>query len=219
MRAEKSCLNPKAKTLCLQYSVPVPKLKVTLNLEEAVRASEEIGFPVVVKIISRDIIHKSDAGCVKLNVENPEAVREAYKQVTENAFKFDSKAKIEGILVEEMLPRGIEVAVGGIKDVEFGPTVMFGLGGVFIEVLKDMSFRVAPISEDEAREMIREVEGFKLLQGYRGIKPVDLNVLVEILVKTSRLLLENPEINQLDFNPIICWNGNAKVADARIIIG
>ncbi|RLI33358.1 acetyl-CoA synthetase, partial [Candidatus Bathyarchaeota archaeon] len=138
-----------------------------MNLEEAVRASEEIGFPVVVKIISRDIIHKSDAGCVKLNVENPEAVREAYKQVTENALKFYSKAKIEGVLVEEMLPRGIEVAVGGIKDVEFGPTVMFGLGGVFIEVLKDMSFRVAPISEDEAREMIREVKGFKLLQGYR----------------------------------------------------
>lgn len=211
-------LEPEAKELCSQYGIPIPRSKVVTSVEEAIEAADEIGFPVVVKIVSKDIVHKSDVGCVIIGVNDPEGVKNAYRRVVENALKFNPKAEIKGVLIEEMIPRGVEVAVGGIRDLEFGPAVMFGLGGVFIEVMRDVTFRVAPISELDAEEMIREIRGFKVLQGYRGMEAVDIKSIVKIIVNASRLMIENEEISQLDLNPIIAQREGAKVADARIIL-
>ncbi|MDH5816563.1 MAG: acetate--CoA ligase family protein [Candidatus Nezhaarchaeota archaeon] len=211
-------LEPEAKELCSQYGIPVPSSKVVKNVSEAVQAAMEIGFPVVVKIVSEDIIHKTDVGCVVIGVNNVEDLKKAYEKVIENALKHNPRATIRGVLIEEMVPKGVEVAVGGLRDPEFGPAVMFGLGGVFIEVMRDVSFRVAPVSEEDAEEMIREIKGFKLLQGYRGMEPVDLKALINIVVNASRLLIENEEIHQLDLNPIIASRSGAKAVDARVIL-
>ncbi|MEM2214942.1 MAG: acetate--CoA ligase family protein [Candidatus Nezhaarchaeales archaeon] len=211
-------LEPEAKELCSQYGIPVPSSKVVKNVSEAVQAAMEIGFPVVVKIVSEDIIHKTDVGCVVTGVNNVEDLKKAYEKVVENALKHNPRATIRGVLIEEMVPKGVEVAVGGLRDPEFGPAVMFGLGGVFIEVMRDVSFRVAPVSEEDAEEMIREIKGFKLLQGYRGMEPVDLKALINIVVNASRLLIENEEIHQLDLNPIIASRSGAKAVDARVIL-
>lgn len=211
-------LEPEAKELCSQYGIPVPISRIVRSVDEAVEAAREIGFPLVVKIVSEDIVHKTDAGCVIIGVSSIEEVEKAYRKVIENALKFNSRAMIRGVLIEEMVPKGVEVAVGGLRDPEFGPAVMFGLGGIFIEVMRDVSFRVAPVSEEEAEEMMREIKGFKLLQGYRGTEPVDLKALVKIIVNASKMMVENEEINQLDLNPIIAFKSGAKAVDARVIL-
>jgi len=211
-------LEPEAKELCSSYGIPTPRFKVASSPAEAVEAAKSIGLPVVVKIVSKDILHKSDVGCVELNVNTYQGVEEAYRRVVENALRHNPNAEVRGVLVEEMLPRGVEVAVGSIRDLEFGPAVMFGLGGVFIEVLRDVTFRVAPVSEEEAEEMIAEVKGFKVLTGYRGAEPVDLKCIAKIIAKVSEMVLENEEISQLDLNPIMAWSSGAKVADARVIL-
>lgn len=210
-------LEPEAKKLCSQYGIPVPKSKLVKSLDEAIKAAQEIGFPVVVKIVSEDILHKSDVGCVIVGVRDVEGLKAAYEMVMDNALKFNPKASIRGVLVEEMVSKGVEVAVGGLRDPEFGPAIMFGLGGIFIEILKDVSFRIAPVSE-EAEEMMKEVKGFKILQGYRGSEAVDLKALVKIIVSVSKMMVENEEISQLDLNPIITSRQEAKAVDARVIL-
>lgn len=211
-------LEPEAKELCTQYGIPVPRSRLAKSLEEAVKAAQEIGFPVVIKIVSEDILHKSDAGCVIVGVGDVRELEAAHERVVNNALKFNPRASIRGVLVEEMIPKGVEVAVGGLRDPEFGPAVMFGLGGIFIEVMRDVSFRVAPVSEEEAEEMIREIRGFKVLQGYRGSEAADLKALVKIIVGASRMMVENEEISQLDLNPIIASKHGAKAVDARVIL-
>ncbi|MEM2168607.1 MAG: acetate--CoA ligase family protein [Candidatus Bathyarchaeia archaeon] len=211
-------LETEAKDLCASYGLPVPKYRVALTPEEAVKAAKEIGFPVAMKILSKDIIHKSDAGCVMLGISDDEGVKKAFKLIMENAVKFNPNAKIGGVLVEEMLPSGVEVVVGAIRDPEFGPTIMFGLGGVFIEVMRDVTFRVAPITRSEAEEMIKEIKGYKILEGYRGREPADIEVILEIILGVSKLVVENDEVSQLDLNPIIVWRKGGKAADAKIIL-
>ncbi|MCS7139582.1 MAG: acetate--CoA ligase family protein [Candidatus Nezhaarchaeota archaeon] len=211
-------LEPEAKELCSSYGIPVPKLKIARSIEEAVKAAEEIGLPVVVKVVSKDIVHKSDAGCVIVGVTDLKGVEEAYRKIMENALKFNPRAEIKGVLIEEMVSKGVEVAIGGLRDVEFGPVVMFGLGGIFIEVLRDVTFRVAPLSEADAEEMIREVKGFKLLEGYRGMEPVNLKSIIDIILKVSRMMVENELISQIDLNPVIAHKQGAKVVDARVIL-
>jgi len=211
-------LEPEAKELCSQYEIPVPRSRLAKSLDEAIKAAQEIGFPVVVKIVSEDILHKSDAGCVVVGVSDVKELEVAYEKVVSNALRFNPRASIRGVLVEEMVPKGVEVAVGGLRDPELGPAVMFGLGGVFIEVLRDVSFRVAPVSEEEAEEMMREIRGFKILQGYRGSEAVDLKALVKIIVNASKMMAENEEISQLDLNPIIASKHGAKAVDARVIL-
>ena len=142
----KALLEPEAKTICMEYGIPVTKFKVALNENEAAKYADEIGYPVVLKIVSPDIIHKSDAGGVIINLKNPAEVTDAYKKILENVKKYNANAKIVGILVQEMAPQSTEVIVGAIKDPQFGQTVMFGLGGIFVEILKDVSFRIAPIT-------------------------------------------------------------------------
>jgi acetate---CoA ligase (ADP-forming) subunit beta len=219
-RAEgrKFLLEHEAKTVCKEYGIPITALKIAKNAEEALKYSKEIGYPTVFKIISPDVIHKFDVGGVILNINTPEEAKKAYNQIIENVKKHNSNAKIDGILVQEMAPCSIEVIVGAIKDPQFGPTLMFGLGGTFVEVMKDVSFRIAPITEEDAKEMISEIKAYPLLRGYRGQSPVDIKTLAKILLSTSKLIMENQDIKELDLNPVVVYENGAKTVDARIIL-
>jgi acetyl-CoA synthetase (ADP-forming) len=214
----KALLEPEAKTICMEYGIPVTKFEVALNENEAAKYADEIGYPVVLKIVSPDIIHKSDAGGVMVNLKNPAEVTDAYKKILENVKKYKSDAKIVGILVQEMAPQSTEVIVGAIKDPQFGQTLMFGLGGIFVEILKDVNFRIAPITPDDAKEMITELKAYPLLKGYRNTPPADIDAIVNILCNTSRLVMDNPEIKELDLNPVMAYQKGAKTVDARIIL-
>jgi acetyl-CoA synthetase (ADP-forming) len=214
----KLLLEPEAKTVCIKYGIPVTKFKVAKNEAEAVKFAEEIGYPVVLKIVSPDIIHKSDVGGVVVGLKTAKDVRNAYKQILGNVKKHKADAKIVGVLVQEMAPSSTEVIVGAIKDPQFGPALMFGLGGIFVEVLKDVTFRIAPITEDEACEMITEVKAYPLLKGYRNMPPADIEAIVQILLNASRLVMDHQEIKELDLNPIMVYEKGAKTVDARIIL-
>lgn len=214
----KNLLENESKTVCLEYGIPVTKFELARNEAEAVKFAEKIGYPVVLKIVSPDILHKSDVGGVIVNLKNAKEVRNAYKQILQNVKTHNAKAKITGILVQEMAPSSTEIIVGAIKDPQFGPSIMFGLGGIFVEVLKDVTFRVAPITEDEAREMITEVKAYPLLKGYRNQPPADIDAIVKILLSTSKLVMEHQEIKELDLNPIMVYEKGAKTVDARIIL-
>jgi acyl-CoA synthetase (NDP forming) len=214
----KSLLETEAKTVCIDYGIPVTKFALARNEAEAVECAGRIGYPVVLKIVSPDIIHKSDVGGVVVGVKDAKGVRDAYDQILKNVRSHDSKARITGILVQEMAPSSTEVIVGAIKDPQFGPAIMFGLGGIFVEVLKDVTFRIAPITEDEACEMITEVKAYPLLEGYRNTPPADTKAIANILLNTSRLVTDHLEIKELDLNPIMVYQNGAKTVDARIIL-
>ncbi len=211
-------LEPEAKEVIRSYGIPTTNFKVAKTPDEAAKYAEEIGYPVVLKIVSPDIIHKSDAGGVKVNLKNKNEVIKAYNEIHENVKKYKSDAKITGILVQEFCPEGREVIVGMAKDPQFGPALMFGLGGIFVEVLKDVSFRVAPITRYDAEEMIKEIKAYPILQGIRGQPPADIEALIDILLKVSTLVIDHPEIDQLDLNPIFAYPKGAKAVDARIIL-
>jgi acyl-CoA synthetase (NDP forming) len=214
----KSLLETEAKTVCIEYGIPVTKFELARSEEEAVKFANAIGFPTVLKIVSPDIIHKSDIGGVIVGLKNADDVHHGYNQILQNVKKHDPKAKIVGVLVQEMAPSSTEVIVGAIKDPQFGPAIMFGLGGVFVEVLKDVTFRVAPITEDDAYEMIRDVKAYPLLKGYRNTPPADIDAIAKILLSTSRLVTDHMEIKELDLNPVIVYEKGAKAVDARIIL-
>jgi acetyl-CoA synthetase (ADP-forming) len=214
----KALLETEAKKICMEYNIPVTKFELAKTEAEAVKDADEIGYPVVLKIVSPDIIHKSDVGGVAVNLKDAKDVQNAYNQILKNVKKHSAKARIIGMLVQEMAPPSTEVIVGAIKDPQFGPAVMFGLGGIFVEVLKDVTFRVAPITKDEAHEMIGEVKAYPLLKGYRNTPPADIGAIAEILLNTSKLIMDHQEIKELDLNPIIVYEKGAKTVDARIIL-
>ena len=214
----KFLLEPEAKTVCKDYEIPITDFRVAKNRAEGVKFAEKIGYPVVLKIVSPNIIHKSDVGGVIVNVKDAKDFQNAYRQIMDNVKKHKPKAKIVGILVQEMAPQSTEVIVGATKDPQFGPALMFGLGGIFVEILKDVAFRIAPITEDEAREMITSVRAYPLLKGYRNTPPADIDAIVRILLNTSRLVMEHQEIKELDLNPIMVYEKTAKTVDARIIL-
>jgi len=214
----KFLLEHEAKMVCMEYDIPVTKLKVATSVQEAIKYAEEIGYPVVLKILSPDVIHKFDVGGVILNVKSSKEVEEAYNKILRNTKEKVPNAKILGVTVQEMAPPSTEVIVGGLKDPQFGPVVMFGLGGIFVEILKDVTFRIAPINEEEAREMITEVKAYPILEGYRGAPPADVDTIVKILVNTSKLMMDYQEIKELDLNPIMVYEKGAKTVDARIIL-
>jgi acyl-CoA synthetase (NDP forming) len=214
----KFLLEPEAKQVCTEYGIPVTGFKVAKTLEEAVNLADEIGYPIVLKIVSPDIIHKFDVGGVVLNLENRREIGDAYEKILKNVKKHKPNAKITGVLVQEMAPSSTEVIVGAIKDPQFGPALMFGLGGVFVEILKDVTFRIAPLSEQDAREMITEIKAYPVLKSYRGQPPADIEAIVRILLSTSRLVMDHLEIKELDLNPIMVYEKGAKTVDARIIL-
>ena len=186
---------------------------VARSEDEALALCEKIGFPVVMKIVSPDVVHKSDAGGVRLNLQSADDVRKAYRGMMD-AFKYQH---IEGITIQRMAAPGIEAIIGVTRDPSFGPLIMFGLGGVFVEVLRDVSFRILPITEKDAAEMIEEIRGSDILKGYRG-RPVDLQSLQQLLLKISRLIEENPEIHELDLNPLFLYSEGYIAVDARMFV-
>ncbi len=206
--------------ICAHFGLPVPKHGLATNEDEAVEIANKVGYPVVLKIVSPDIAHKSDVGGVILNLTSDKDVREAYRKIMENVKARAPNARIAGILVQEMVPYGLEVIVGGTRDPTFGPVIMFGLGGIFVEVLKDVSFRIAPIKSIDAEEMIREIRAYRILEGYRGEPPRDLEAVKDIIVKTSKLMLELEDVQDIDLNPVMLYEKGrgAKIADARIIL-
>lgn len=200
------------------YGIPIPPAYIANNAEKAAKYAQELGFPVVLKVISPQIIHKSEAGGVITNIDKKEKVREAFYKIVENARKYNPQAEVEGIYVQKMAPPGREVIVGVVKDKQFGPVVMFGLGGIFVEVFKDVVFRVAPIDREEAREMIDEIKGLAILQGVRGEKPVDFSLLSEAISNISQLAIDFPQIEQLDINPVCLYPEKIYALDTRIIL-
>lgn len=217
----KILLPHEAEKICKCYGIPVPKSGFAKTAEEAVKIASEIGYPVVLKIISPEIVHKSDVGGVALNLSSPEEVKKAFEEMLEKVSKVNPKANILGVYVQKMLPKGsIEVIVGGLKDQTFGPVVMFGLGGVFVEVLEDVTFRVAPLSKREALEMIKDIKGYKILKGFRNFPPRDLEAVADIIVKASHIIYNNQEIKEMDLNPVMVYEKGkgAYVVDARIIL-
>ena len=218
LEGRKALLETEAKTICMEYAIPVTKFKLAKNEAEAAEFAEELGFPVVLKIVSPDIIHKSDAGGVMVNLKSNVEVQDAYRKILENAKKYKATAKIAGVLVQEMAPQSTEVIIGAIKDPQFGQTLMFGLGGIFVELLKDVTFRVAPITREDAHEMVTEVKAYPLLKGYRNTPPADIDAIINILLSTSKLIMDYPEIKELDLNPIMAYADGAKTVDARIIL-
>jgi len=210
-----------AKGIFEAYGMPTTKIGLAKTEDEAIALSKKIGFPVVMKIVSPDILHKSDAGGVKVNIKDEAAAREAYNTIMKNAKAYKADANIHGIAVQEMAPWGTEVILGSINDPTFGPTLMFGLGGIFVEVLKDVTFRVSPVSPVEAMDMIGEIKGAKILAGARGEAPRDRKALAESIVNYSSMILDlKDEIAESDANPFLVYaeGEGLKVADARIIL-
>jgi len=207
-----------AKEILKEIGIPVTETKLARTKKEALSISKRIGFPVVLKIVSPDIIHKSDAGGVKLDLKNSTQVSKAYTEILSVVKKSHPRAKIEGVSVQKMARPGVEVIIGMTKDAQFGPVLMFGLGGILVEVLKDVAFRVVPVSKRDAREMIREIKGYPILEGYRGQEPADITYLEELIVKVSDFVEKNPRIKELDLNPIFAYRDGALAVDARIIL-
>ncbi len=211
-------LEPEAKCICKQYSIPVPEGIVVKDIDEAVKYAGKIGYPLVLKIVSKDIIHKTDVGGVITNIVDEYSLRRAFNSIVNNVRLNAPSAHIDGFLIEKMYESSIELIVGMNRDIQFGPVVMFGVGGVFVEVYQDTSFRLAPLDRREAIEMIREIKGFKLLTGYRGLKPVNLDVIADIIVKVGDLAVKYDVIKEIDLNPIFAYEDRAVAVDARIIL-
>jgi len=214
----KNLLETEARELLSLYGIPLPPAKLAKTPEEAAAAASAVGFPVALKILSPEILHKSDAGGILLNLGDEKAVREGFAAVVTNAGKVSHPEKVLGVLVAPMAQKGQECIVGMIRNPQFGAVLMFGLGGIFVEVLKDVSFRVAPPSDLDLDEMIHEIKGYPLLAGVRGRKPKDTAILKEILQRVAQLASDHPEIQEVDINPIIVHEQGASVVDARIII-
>ncbi len=207
-----------SKKILKQAGISVVETKLAKTQKEAVSLSQKMGFPIALKIASPEVIHKSDSGGVKLSLNNVSEVKKAYDEILKKVKKQYPDAVIHGVSVQKMVRPGTEVIVGVSKDPQFGPVIMFGLGGIFVEVLKDVTFRVIPVEQRDAREMIKEVKGYPLLQGYRGKESANISALVEIILKISKLIEENPHIKELELNPIFVYRDKAVGVDARIIL-
>ena len=200
-----------------RYGIPYPEYGLARGPEEAALVAEDIGYPVVLKVVSPDVVHKGAAGGVVIGLEDAEGVRGAYEGMLDAVRDAVQGARIEGVLVCKQAPPGLEVIVGALDDATFGPTVMFGLGGVFTEMLDDVVFRVAPLERRDAEEMIREIRGHSLLAGARRQLRYDVSALVDLLLAVSRMVTERPEIRELDLNPVRVFEQGLTVLDVRIL--
>jgi 4-hydroxybutyrate---CoA ligase (ADP-forming) len=214
----KNLLEEEGQEVLRAYGFPIPKSILAKKDKEAIQAAKKIGYPVVMKIVSPQIIHKSDAGGVKVGLKNSQEVRTAFKEIIKNAKKYNKKAVIKGVLIQEMVKGGKETIIGSKLELGFGPVVMFGMGGIYVEVLKDVTFRLAPITDSEADEMISSIKTNKLLKGVRGEKPSDTKKLSECLQRISQLVSDFKEIKELDMNPVLVFEKGkgCKVVDVRI---
>ncbi len=207
-----------SKDMLKAAGIPVVETKLARNQKEAVAISREMGFPVALKIVSPQVVHKSDSGGVKLGLENAAQVEKAYAAIMASVKEKVPGADIHGVSVQRMARKGVEVIVGMSKDPQFGPVIMFGLGGVLVELLKDVSFRIVPVEKFDAAEMIREIKGFPMLQGFRGAEPADLGALESTIVKVSEFVEKNPQVKELDLNPVFAYKDGVVAVDARVVV-
>jgi|KBSMisStaDraftv2_1062788.scaffolds.fasta_scaffold04730_8 3-hydroxypropionyl-CoA synthetase (ADP-forming) len=206
----------KAKDILISYDIKVPRFALVKEIEDAVKEANSIGYPLVAKIVSPQILHKTDVGGVKIDLKNEEDVRSAFNDMYERLSK---EYDVKGILLEKMVPKGVEIIVGLQNDAQFGPVIMVGLGGIFTELFKDVSFRVLPITESDALEMIEELQGKMLLKGYRGSSPINMDILCKALVNIGKLGYDNSAYyDSVDFNPVIVYPDSYYVADAKILL-
>ncbi len=208
-----------AKQVLEDAGLPVSPARLAKTKEDAAKVADELGYPIVIKIVSQQITHKSDVGGVALSLGSASEVSAAFDKIVASAKKAVPDATIDGVAVQRMEKPGIEVIIGMTTDPQFGPVLMFGLGGVMVEILKDVAFRVVPINERDARQMINEIKGKPLLDGYRGSDPADIATLEQLLLKVSAFIEAHPEVAELDLNPVFAYKDGAKAVDARIVLG
>ena len=207
-----------SKELIAEAGIDVTETKLARSKKDAIGISDRMGYPVVLKIASEEITHKSDTGGVKLGLLTPEEVGRAYDEILASVSQKHPNAAIQGITVQKAARPGIEVIMGMLKDAQFGPVLMFGLGGIWVEILKDVSFRIVPLTKKDASSLIREIKGYPLLEGRRGREAVDVTRLEEALMKLSAFVEKHPEIKELDLNPIFAYADGYLAVDARIIL-
>lgn len=201
-----------------KFGVKFAASKLVRSVEEALIVANNLGYPVVLKIVSGEISHKTDVGGVAVGISNDSELQESFRKIMGNVKRKIPKSKIQGIMVQKMVEDGINILIGGKKDPQFGQVVAFGLGGIFVEVMEDVAFRLVPISKKEALEMMAETKGFKVLDGYRG-KSYDVDAAATLLTKVSRMLEKRKDIEELDINPVIVLKKGAIAVDARIVLG
>jgi acyl-CoA synthetase (NDP forming) len=219
MSEERSLLTEKeSKDLIKNAGLNVVDTRLATSKEEAIGIGDQFGYPVVVKIASKEVTHKSDAGGVKLGIQSSEELGNAYDEIYASVADKFPKAAIDGVTVQQSARQGVEVIIGMFTDAQFGPVLMFGLGGIFVEVIKDVSFRIVPLAQKDSKRMIREIKGYPLLEGYRGQERVDITILESIVLKLSEFIQQYPEIKEFDLNPIFAYCDGAVVVDARIIL-
>jgi acyl-CoA synthetase (NDP forming) len=206
-----------AKEILREADIPATETTLATTRDEAQAQAARLGYPVVLKVVSPDIAHKTDAGGVKLNLADADAVGAAFDEIMSNAQKAVPGAKVKGVSVQQMAKAGTEVIVGMTTDPQFGPVMMFGLGGIMVEVLKDVSFRLVPLTAKDAGQMIGDIKGKPVLDGVRGSK-ADIAALENTLLKVSRLVEKHPEIRELDLNPVFAYTDGAIAVDARIVV-
>jgi acyl-CoA synthetase (NDP forming) len=207
-----------SKQILKEAGIDTTEIMLATTKEEAVSRSKELGFPVALKIVSHDVLHKTDVGGVKLSLKNEKDVGKAFDEIISSIKKHEPATNIQGVSVQHMARPGTEVIIGMSKDPQFGPVLMFGLGGILVEVLKDVSFRIVPLTRRDAGEMIREIKGYPVLEGYRGQEPANIAVLEDMLLKVSDFVENRPEIKELDINPIFAYRDSALAVDARVIL-
>jgi acyl-CoA synthetase (NDP forming) len=202
-----------------RFNLPVAKSKLATTKEEAVQFAKEIGYPVVMKGMSRDIVHKTDAGVVKVNVQTEDELKKAYEEIVENAYKYNPAAKLAGVLIQEMAPKGTELIFGIKKDDTFGHQLLIGLGGIFVEILKDVSMSMMPVTEEDVDEMLKELKSYQIIAGYRGQKGINKELIYSISKSLNKLVAAYPEIDEMDLNPVIFTDDQAYIVDVRILVG
>ncbi|MGB9840871.1 acetate--CoA ligase family protein [Thermovenabulum sp.] len=200
-----------------KYGIDVIEYKMCTNLKEALEQAKDIGYPVVAKVISKEILHKTDAGCVYIGAKEPVELEKAWNMIMSNAFKNYPNAKVEGILIQKMAKNGLELIVGVKRDLQFGPIILFGLGGIYTEIFDDVSIRLLPICFEDAEEMIKETKIYKMLSGARG-KCYDVNSIITALQGVSKMIEENNDIIEVDVNPLFVFREGVMAADGLIII-
>jgi acyl-CoA synthetase (NDP forming) len=210
-------LEPEAKALVSAWGIQVPASVRIKGVEDVAVALKAVTPPLVLKVVSKDIIHKRDVGGVITGIDDREELSKALREMKETLAEKVPAARIEGFLLEEMIPTGIELIIGGVRDPQFGPAVMFGTGGFAVELVKDVSFRLAPLDRAEVFAMMREVKSYPLLTGFRGSKPVDLEKLASTVMKLSEILLELEAIKEIEINPLLVCDVGAVAVDARVV--
>jgi acyl-CoA synthetase (NDP forming) len=211
-------LETESRDILKRYELPLPEAALIGSVDEIGKAAGKFSYPLAMKVVCPDIIHKSDAGGIRLGLKNETEVRKAFKEIIANAGKFTTKERVLGTLISPMVATGQECIIGMIRDPQFGPVIMFGLGGIFVEVLKDVAFRVAPLADEDIDEMIKEIKGYRILTGIRGEKSKDTGAIRDILARLSDIAIDNPEIKEIDLNPVIVHDKGASIVDSRMIL-